>query len=88
MSTISSVARPSAATGTRIKGFGSLAAVRVMADKQAKQNAQVTGTGTLLDDGIYGYASKTGTGAGAVMLFTNTWSSSTGVSGTMLDYYV
>lgn len=95
MSTISSLSSPRTnpyvrgpATGSRIKGFGTLAAVQVMAAKQAKANAGVTSTASMLDDNMYSLASKSGVGAASVMLFTDNWSTSTGISGTLLDYYV
>ncbi len=78
----------SAATGSRIRGFGSLAAVQVNAAKQAQENAGKTSLASMLDDNMYSLASKSGVGASSVMLFTNSWSTSTGTSGTMLDYYV
>lgn len=77
-----------AATGSRIKGFGSLASVQVMAAKQAQQNATKTSLSSMLDDNMYSLASKSGVGASSVMLFTDNWATSSGVSGTMLDYYV
>lgn len=42
---------------------------------------------SLLDDGMYSHASATGVGASSVMLFGSSWASSTGTSGTMLDYF-
>ena len=43
---------------------------------------------SLLDDGAYNFASKTKTGVGAVMLFSDSWQSPTGNTGSMLDYFV
>lgn len=77
-----------AATSSRIKGFGSLASVQVMAAKQAQQNASVTSISSMLDDNMYSLATNSGVGASSVMLFTDNWATSTGTSGTMLDYYV
>ena len=43
---------------------------------------------SLLDEGSYNLASKTRTGVGAVMLFSDSWQSPTGNTGSMLDYFV
>jgi hypothetical protein len=77
-----------AATGSRIKGFGSLAAVQVNAAKQAQENASKTSLASMLDDNMYSLATNSGVGASSVMLFTDNWATSSGTSGTMLDYYV
>lgn len=42
---------------------------------------------SVLEDGMYSLASNTGVGASSVMMFGSTWESSTGTSGTMLDYF-
>ncbi|MER2605818.1 MAG: hypothetical protein ABTQ29_08320 [Siculibacillus sp.] len=88
MSTIAATSKPAQPYTSSIRGFGGIDAVKVMAAKQAKANAGVVSASSMLDEGMTTHAARTRTGISSVMLFTNSWSSSTGISGTMLDYYV
>ncbi|MCE1235617.1 MAG: hypothetical protein LWW93_04585 [Hyphomicrobiales bacterium] len=72
---------------SRAKGYGSLARVQTMAANQAKKNGTGENAAGLLDAGMYSYSVYSGVGAASAMMFSDTWTTGTKSSGTMLDYY-
>lgn len=72
---------------SNIKGYGSLAKVQQMAAQQAKKNGTGDNPAGLLDAGMYSYSVYSGVGTASAMMFSDTWTTGTKSSGTMLDYY-